>query len=151
MKKSLYPILLLTLLFGAEGSWAEKAKDLAKTFPIVSVYYSAPDNDQRNFADVVFRFAWTSQKPFRIAIQFVNHGYADRKLKFAIKDVTSKKTVILDPVRHSPFGTETLKANSTGGIWSGPVDNINDSFSLRVWDSAGDEFDKVPISSKDQQ
>jgi hypothetical protein len=65
--------------------------------------------------------------------------------------VTTNKIVLLDSVHNVRFGTETLKANSTSAIWSGPVDNINDSFSLRVWSGDGDEFDKEPISIKDQQ
>lgn len=151
MNKPLVLGLLLTMFFGVQCTWADKAQDLSKAYPVVSVYYSVPDNDQGNFADVVFRFAWTDKKPFKIAVQFVNHGYSDRKLKFAVKDAVSKKTVILDPVRRSPFGTETLKANSTGRVWSGSIDNPQDGFTLRVWDTNGDEFDKVPISIKDQQ
>jgi hypothetical protein len=59
--------------------------------------------------------------------------------------------IILDSVRNSRFGSETLRANSESAIWSGPVSNAKDSFSLHVWDSDGDEFDKVPISISDQQ
>ena len=100
---------------------------------------------------VDFRFGWTSKAPFTIAIQFVNHAYANRKFKFAIKDVTSNKMIVLDTLHNSRFGSEALKANSVGIIWSGLVDNIRDNFSLRVWDSDGDEFDKVPISISDQK
>ena len=59
--------------------------------------------------------------------------------------------VILDPVHNARFGTETVRQNSEGKIWSGSVDNPKDSFSLHVWDSDGDEFDKIPISINDQQ
>jgi hypothetical protein len=148
------PILLFFLVsftFFVTNSDAASVDELAKKYGIISVYYSVPDNDQQNFTDVVFRFAWPDKKPARIAIQFVNRAYADRKLKFAIKEVASKKMVLLDPVHNSRFGAEMLKANSVGTIWSGPVDNINDSFSLHVWNNAGDEFDKVPISIRDQQ
>jgi hypothetical protein len=130
---------------------AQQVKDLSKNYKIVSVPYSVPDDDRRNFADVDFRFGWNNKAPYTIAIQFVNHGYATRKFKFAIKDVTVKKTVILDTVHNSRFGYETLKPNSKSNVWFGLVDNIKDSFSLRVWDSDGDEFDKVPISISDQQ
>ncbi len=151
MKKLWIPILLLILALNANECPAKDTPDLAKQYKLVSVYYSVPDNDQQNFANVVFRFAWNGKTPSQIAVQFVNRAYADRKLKFAIKDVTSKKLVLLDPVHNSRFGTESLKANSRGKIWSGEVDNINDSFSLHVWNGSGDEFDKVPISLKDQQ
>jgi hypothetical protein len=151
MKKRLFSIPLLAVIFCAGYLFSGQEADLLKKYPIVSVYYSVPDNDQRNFADVVFRFGWSKKPTSKIAIQFVNRGYSDRKLKFAIKDVTSKKMVVLDTAHNSRFGTEMLKANSTGAIWSGLVDDINDKFSLRVWDSAGDEFDKVPICIKDQQ
>jgi hypothetical protein len=151
MKKNYFPILFLIMFFGTQSYGAEQIEYINQNYGIVSVFYSCPDNDDRNFSDVFFRFGWNDKKPSTIAIQFVNRAYADRKVKFAIKDVTSKKMVILDPVHKSRFGTEMLKSNSTGKIWSGPVDNINDSFTLRVWDSAGDQFDKVPISIKDQQ
>jgi hypothetical protein len=126
-------------------------KDLSKNYGIVSVPYSVPDNDKLHFQNVDFRFGWNNKEPYKIAIQFVNHGYSTRKLKFAIKDVTSKKMIILDPIHNSRFGTETLKANSVGIVWAGPIDNNQDSFSLRVWDSDGEEFDKVAISIKDQE
>lgn len=151
MKKIYLSILFLALVFGEKSICAEQIEYITQNYGIVSVFYSCPDNDERNFSDVFFRFGWNDKKPFTIAIQFVNRAYADRKVKFAIKDVTSKKMVVLDPAHKSRFGTELLKSNSTGKIWSGPVDNINDSFILRVWNSAGDQLDKVPISIKDQQ
>jgi hypothetical protein len=151
MKKPILFFFLAGLSFFVSNIFAAPVDELSKKYKIVSVYYSVPDNDQQNFSDVVFRFAWTDKKNQTIAVQFVNRSYSDRKLKFAIKEVTSKKMVVLDPVHNSRFGSESLKANSTGKIWSGTIDNINDSFSLRVWDSAGDEFDKIPISYKDQQ
>jgi hypothetical protein len=58
--------------------------------------------------------------------------------------------IVIDKVHHSPFGTETLKPDAISKIWSGPVDNINDVFLLRVWDSDGDEFDSSPVSIGDQ-
>jgi hypothetical protein len=151
MKRMSFIILFLAATFSARGLFAEQVKDLLKKYPVVSVPYTLPDNDQQNFADVYFRFGWSSKPPYTIAVQFANHAYKTRKLKFAIKDVTTNKTVLLDAVHNVRFGTETLKANSTSAIWSGPVDNINDSFSLRVWSGDGDEFDKEPISIKDQQ
>lgn len=151
MKKIFFSILLLTLTFFAKDSHAQQAKDLSKSYAVVSVPYSVPDNDKQNFADVYFRFGWTRKAPAKIAIQFTNHGYSSRKFRFAIKDVTTNKMVLLDAVHNSRFGSETLKANSVGPIWSGLVDNIKDSFSLRVWDGDGDEFDKVAISISDQQ
>ncbi len=151
MKKMIFLFLSLGLVFCAGNSRSGEAKDLSDRYPIVSVYYSVPDNDQGNFADVVFRFGWSKKPSPQIAIQFVNRGYSDRKLKFAIKDATSKKMVLLDKAHNSRFGTETLKANSTGAVWAGPVDGINDQFTLRVWDSAGDEFEKAPLSIQDQQ
>jgi hypothetical protein len=134
------------LAFTVNGLRAQSMIDLAKSFGILSSYYSVPDNDQKNFGSVNFRYGWTKQAPFIIAVQLTNPGYADVKLKFAVKDVTTNQMVVLDPVHNSRFGTETLKANSTGAVWSGPVDSLLDSFSLRVWDDNGDEFDQAPIS-----
>jgi hypothetical protein len=151
MKNLYFSILFLSIIFYSNNLFAQPAKDIAKKYPVVSVPYTLPDNDQQNFADVYFRFGWPAKPPYTIAVQFANHAYKTRKLKFAIKDVTTNKIVLLDSVHNVRFGTETLKANSTSAIWSGPVDNINDSFSLRVWSGDGDEFDKEPISIKDQQ
>ena len=151
MKKILFFALFSILVFCSGPLLCASVDELAKTFPVVSVYYSVPDNDQRNFADVVFRFGWNEKKPYKIAVQIVNRSYSERKIKFAIKDVSSKKMVVLDAARNSRFGTETMKPNSIGAIWSGPVDNVKDSFSLHVWNITGDEFDKVSISIKDQQ
>jgi len=149
MKNVLFYILIL--FFSVNYLSAQQVKDLSKFFTIVSVPYTLPDNDQQNFADVYFRFGWSSKIPCSIAIQFANHAYKTIKFKFAIKDVTANKIVLLDTVHNSRFGIENLKANSTSVIWSGLVDNVNDSFSLRVWNSDGDELDKDPISIKDQQ
>ena len=151
MKRLYIPVFLLIAIFFAKDLHAGQGKDISKYYGLVSVPYSVPDNDRQHFADVNFRFGWKSKTPFKIAIQFVNHGYASRKFKFAIKDITSNKVVILDTVHNSRFGSENLKPSSVGMIWSGLVDNIKDSFSLHVWDSEGEEFDKVPISIKDQQ
>ncbi|HXL72126.1 MAG TPA: hypothetical protein VN963_00750 [bacterium] len=151
MQRQYSLVLVLVLIFFVKALCAQEVKDLSKYCEIVSVHYSVPDNDQQNFADVDFRFGWNSKKPATIAVQFVNHSYSDRKFKFAIKDLTSKKMILLDAVHNSRLGSEALKPNSESAIWSGPVDNINDSFSLRVWNSNGDEFDKEPISIKDQQ
>jgi hypothetical protein len=151
MKKLYFPILLLILIIFVKALCAQEVKDLSSYCEIVSVHYSLPDNDQQNFADVDFRFGWNSKAPETIAIQFVNRSYSIRKFKFAIKDVTSKKMILLDVVHNSRFGSEELKPNSESVVWSGPVNDIKDSFSLHVWNSNGDEFDKEPISIKDQQ
>jgi hypothetical protein len=151
MKKLIFFVLILTVFFCSKDSFAQPVKDIAKYYEIVSVPYSVPDNDELHFSDIAFKFGWNDKAPYTIAIQFINHGYSSRKLKFAIKDVTSNKTIILDTIHNSRFGSELLKANATSNIWSGVVDNVKDSFSLHVWDSDGDEFDKVPISIKDQQ
>ena len=151
MRKSSLIILILTLAFGAQGIYAGQADSLSKSYATVSVPYSVPDNDQQNFANVDFRFGWNSKAPYKIAIQFTNHAYAGRKFKFAIKDVTSKKMVVLDKVHKTSFAVVNLTPNSVSAIWSGPVDDVKDSFALRIWNSDGDEFDKVPISISDQQ
>lgn len=151
MKKPFFAVFLLIAFLGLGPLGAEPQDELAQKYDVVSVTYSVPDNDQKHFTDVAFRFAWKNKKPYQIAVQFTNHGYADRKIKFAIKDVTKKKMILLDKEHNSRFGTEMLKAGSVSAVWSGPVDNINDDFSLHVWDSDGDEFDKVAVSIKDQQ
>lgn len=151
MKRLFKFVLFLAIVLAIKTLNAQETKDLSKYCEIVSVHYSLPDNDQQNFADVDFRFGWNRKAPQTIAIQFVNRSYSIRKFKFAIKDVTSKKMILLDAVHNSRFGSEELKPNSESVIWSGPVNDIKDSFSLHVWNSNGDEFDKEPISINDQQ
>jgi hypothetical protein len=143
MKKNIFSVLLLVLIFCAKDL---RAQDLSKNYQILSVFYNVPDDDQKDFETINFRYGWTNQAPYSIAIQFTNAGYSEKKLKFAIKDVTSNQMILLDPVHNVYFGTETLKANSDGAVWAGPIDNLKDSFALRVWDSDGDAFDQEPIS-----
>ena len=146
MKKLYFSVLLLIAILCKKDLPAQGLQDLSKGYQILSVFYNVPDNDQKNFDTVNFRYGWTSRAPYVIAVQFTNAGYADKKLKFAVKDTTSGQFVILDPVHNVFFGTETLKANSDGAIWTGPVDSLKDSFALRIWDSDGDAVDQEPIS-----
>jgi hypothetical protein len=150
MKKLYFSFLLLTVTFFSKIVCAQPVNELSKMNGTVSGPYALPDNAQQNFSDIYFRFSWNEKKPFKIAIQFSNHSYDSRKLKFAIKDVTTKKMILLDSVHHSSFGYETLNATSVGVVWSGPIDNPKDGLSLRVWNSNGDEFEKEPISITDQ-
>ena len=151
MKNRSVSFLILFTFFCAQNLAAQQQKELTKSFKIVSVPYAVPDNDKLNFANVFFKLGWKSKAPNTIGIQFTNSSYAEHAFKFAIKDLTTKKMVLIDTVHNSCFGSETLRENSIGSIWSGQVDNINDSFSVRVWDKDGDEFDKPAISIKDQQ
>lgn len=150
MKKSFKLILCLIIVLITKTVKAQEAKDLSKNYDIISASYSILDNDETRFLGVTFRFGWNKKEPYVIAIQFVNHGYDVQKFEFAIKDITQNKMVVLGTIHKSTSGYETLKPNSQGVIWSGPVNNVKDSFSLRVWDG-GNEFDKAPISIKDQQ
>jgi hypothetical protein len=138
-------------MVGTKKVCAQLTNDIARKYRVVSAPDTLTDNDHQNFSDVYFRFGWSSKAPYVIAIQFVNHGYGTRKFKFAIKDVTLNKMVILGTIHKSTSEYETLNSNEQGIIWTGPVDNINDSFSLHVWDDGGNEFDKVPISIKTQE
>ncbi len=152
MRRSCLLVLALGVVFGMVEWCVAQEDDLAKSFPIVSKFDAALADTQNNLNDLIYyRYGWNNQRPYTIALQFVNFGYRDHKLKFAVKDVTSKKMVLLDAVHHSNFGTETLKASSTGMIWSGPINNVNDRFSLRVWVDDGDEMDKEPMSIKDKK
>ncbi len=150
MKKLFSSALILIVIFCTKDLCSREVGGLSKYYETVSMSYPVPDNDKKNFPDVDFRFGWNSKAPFRIAVQFVNRGYKDRKLKFAIKDVTSKKMIVLDGTHRSRFGSEMLKADSMGAIWSGPVDNIKDGFSLCVWNGNGDKFVKAAVSISDQ-
>ena len=151
MKKLSISVLLLTMIFFTKDLYAQQENDLSKFYGKVSKYISIL-NDKNDLNKVVFyRIGWNGKTPNTIGIQFGNFGYADWKLKFAIKDVTSKKFIVLDTVHNSFFGTEMSKANSKGIIWSGVVDNINDGFSLHVWVGDGDEIDKEPVSIKDKK
>lgn len=151
MKRLYFAVFLLGLVFSPQGLRGGQPDELTKTYNVVSDYYSVPDNDRFNFADVHFRFALATKKPYKIAIQFSNASYGDKKIKFAIKDVTKNKMILLDPVHKSNFGTEMLKVNSVSAIWSGPISNISDEFSLHVWNDAGDEFDQDPVSIKNKK
>lgn len=172
MKKLYLSVLLLILAFSAKNLCAQQEDDLSKHCGTVSKLMPVL-NDQNDLNKIIaYKIGWNKAAaatpvltpsavttpsatpiitPATIAIQFSNMGYADWKLKFAVKDVTTKKMVVLDAVHNSGFGTEMLKANSKGIVWSGPVDNINDSFSVRVWIGDGDEIDKDPISLKDKK
>jgi hypothetical protein len=151
MEKLFKLILCLMIVLITKTVSAQEVKDLSKNYDIISVSYSVLDNDETRFPGVTFRFGWNKKVPYVIAVQFVNHGYDTQKFKFAIKDITMNKLVVLGTVHKSTSGYETLKPNSQGVVWSGPVDNVKDSFSLHVWDAGGNEFDKAPISVKDQQ
>jgi hypothetical protein len=151
MKSLYFVVILLGLAFSPQGLRSEQLDELSKAYNYVSVYYSMPDNDHLYFADVHFRFGWTAKKPYRIGVQFVNRDYGDKKIKFAIKDVTTNKMILLDPIHKSYFGAEMLKANSISSVWSGPINNVNDEFSLHVWNDEGDELDKAPISIKNKK
>jgi hypothetical protein len=146
MKRLYFSVFLLITVFCAKDLRAQETEDLSNNYKILSRFYNLPDDGQKNFDHVNFRYGWTSQAPYTIAIQFTNAGYDDKKLKFAIKDVTSNQTILLDTTHNAYFGTETVKANSNSAIWSGTVSNLKDGFALRVWDSDGDSFDQAPIS-----
>jgi hypothetical protein len=151
--KNMYLLFwLLITTFGARCVFAQEDNDLSKYYGTISKFDSILNNTQKDMNSIVFyRFGWNQKAPYKIAVQFVNLGYGDHKLKFAVKDVTSKKMIVLDPVHNSRFGTEMLKSSSKGVIWSGPIDNINDLFSLRVWVDDGEEMDKNPMSIKDKK
>ena len=153
MKKLYFPVLVLMTALCAKDLCAQEEKDLSKYYGVVSKYYPVLDNKDKTDMNnlIYYRFGWNRKAPYTIAIQFANLGYGDRKLKFAVKDVTSKKMIVLDAVHQSRFGVELLKADSTGMIWSGPVANINDGFSLHVWEDGGEEMDKEPVSIKDKK
>jgi len=151
MRKVFFSILFLSALLSARELCSQEARDLSKCCDTVSASYPIPDKDQQNFGDIVFRFGWNKKAPFKVAVQFVNRGYDNKKLKFAIKDVTSKKMVVLDVAHKSRFGSELLKSNSLGAVWSGVVDDVNDGFSLYVWNGKGEKFVKGPISIHDQE
>lgn len=146
MKFCYFAILLLTVIFATKNMCAQELKPLSKVYGIVSEPYAIPDDDQPDFKDIAYRFGWKRKSPCSIGIQFINSGYVDRTIKFAIQDISLNQMIILDPVHNSRFGSETIKANSYSVIWSGPVDNIKDNFLLRIWNSNGDKFDQAPVS-----
>src|ERR1035441_10299295 len=117
MKSICFQVLILALAFCANDIKAQTTTDFFKSqYGVVSLYCTVPDNDKHHFTDLYFRLGWNGKTPNTIAVQFVNHGYETRKFKFAVKDVTSKKMIVLDKAHNSRFGTETLKAGSGGAI-----------------------------------
>lgn len=152
MKKLIYSILFISTVLCQKELWAQQDNDLSKSFTAVTKFLPVVVNTDKNAEKLVFyRFGWNSKAPATIGVQFSNLGYSDWKIKFAIKDMTTKKMIILDSVHKSFFGTELLKGNSKSAIWSGPVDNVSDNFSLRVWVGDGDEIDKDAVSIKDKE
>lgn len=89
------------------------------TYPILSPFYNVPGSTDERFTHLNFRFGWTDKAPYRIAVQFSNPAYRDQKIKFAIKDLTTDQSVLLDADHNAYFINETLRANSDGSIWSG--------------------------------
>jgi hypothetical protein len=152
MKKSgLFGLLLLCCLL-PKGLGAQEDKDLSKVYEVATPFRPLSADANSDFNNMVYyHFGWNRKGPAVIALQFVNMGYKDHKLKFAIKDLTAKKLVVLDPARRSNFGTEALKADSKGAIWTGAVKNIRDKFSLHAWEDGGDEMDKDPVSINDKK
>jgi hypothetical protein len=146
MKKLHFSILLSILFICMKQLHAQDVSNLQNIYPILSMFYNVPDDDQKDFEHLNFRYGWTSQAPYTIAVQFSNAGYDDKTFKFAIKDVTLNKMVVLGKLHKSTAGYETLKANSDGTIWSGSITSLNDSFALRVWNSDGKSLDQAPIS-----
>lgn len=145
-------LFLLALLTAIPGgfSFAQENQDIEKACDIVSNYFPVVKNDQKNFYKIDYRLGWNKKAPYKISVQFINLGYASRKAKFAIKDLTSKKMIVLDPARNSRVVVENLNPASAGAIWSGLVDGIKDSFSVRVWDVEGNEIDEPPISIRNK-
>jgi len=151
MKKPMITILFLALLLGAKSMDAQQADVFPKEYTKVTKFLPAAVNNKPTQEMLVFyRMGWNSKAPASIAIQFANLGYTDWKLKFAVKDVVTKKTVLLDKEHNSTFGTELLKGNTKSTIWVAPVDNIKDGYSVRVWIGEGDEIDLATVSIKDK-
>lgn len=146
MKATLFSLILFITFGCVTDTFAQEVKDLSKSYNILSVYYNLTEDAQKHFGSINFRYGWTPKAPYTIAVQFSNPGYTSQKLKFAIEDVTSQKWIPLDSVHHTFFASEIINAGSDGLIWSGPVNNLHDEFSLCVWDKDGDAFKQSPIS-----
>lgn len=151
MKKKIFFLLFLVPALLSRGADADEVKDLSKDCEKVSKFMPLLDNPPKDLNNMIYyQWGWNGKKPATINVQFRNLGYGDHKIKFTIKDVAAKKLVVLDPVRNSNFGSETLKPDSKGAIWSGKVSNIKDGFSLSVWDGGdGEAVVKKPISLGD--
>ncbi len=139
MKKLQLALFALLVLVGSQ-SWATRqVNELEKNYPVLSAFYPVPDNEKKQFKDVYFRLGWKARKPYRIAVQFTNQSYKTVPLKFALKDVTTQKMVILDKGKNTAVGAETLGSISEGALWSALIQDKKDHFILRVWDKDGSE------------
>ncbi len=137
---------LLTIFLIAPMAPCQESPYIEDTYPILSPFYNVPGSTDERFTHLNFRFGWTDKAPYRIAVQFSNPAYRDQKIKFAIKDLTTDQSVLLDADHNAYFINETLRANSDGSIWSGEVRNLSDAFALKVWDSEGDSFQQTPVT-----
>lgn len=139
MKKFKLVLFSFLILMGSR-SWATRQRnELEKNYPVLSSFYPVPNNENQYFKDVYFRLGWKPIKPYQIAVQFTNQSYETVHLKFALKDVTAQKMVILDKAKNTVMGTETLGSISEGALWSAPIDEKKDHFILRIWDKDGNE------------
>ncbi len=145
--RTLYISLALSgILFNPHQVQGQETRALEDVFPIISPSYNLPGSDDTRFQHLNFRFGWTDKAPFQIAVQISNPTYGDQKIKFAVKDLTTSQSVLLDPDHNAYFINETLRPNSEGNIWSGEVKSLSDEFALKVWDANGDSFQKDPIT-----
>lgn len=138
--------LLWTALWGARDLQGQQTQDLRENYPIVSPSYNVPGSTEERFPHLNFRYGWTTQAPYQMAVQFSNPTYGDQKIKFAIKDLTTDQFVLLDLSHNAYFINETLHPSADGAVWSGEVNSLSDVFALKVWDGNGDSYQQDPVT-----
>ncbi len=138
--------MLLTIFLFAPMAPCQEAKYIENLYPILSPVYKVPGSTDERWTHLNFKFGWTDKAPFRIAVQISNPSYRDQKINFAVKDLTTNQSVLLDEDHNVYFINETLPANLDGSLWSGEVRNLTDAFALKVWDSEGDSYLQTPVT-----
>ncbi len=139
----------LLAAFCAGLSSAQVDQDIGKACDVVSAYFPVAGKAAPPLDKLEYRLGWNKKPPYRISVQFTNLGYAGLKIRFALRDVTSKKALVLDAARNSPVVTENVGPASAGAVWSGRLDNLHDRCSLRVWDMDGGEWGEKPVGLQD--
>src|SRR5690348_13792409 len=91
---------------------AQVDQDIESLCDLVSAYLPVAKEDAPAFDKLDYRLGWNQKPPYRIFVQFTNLGYAGRKIRFALRDVTSKKQMVLDAAHRSHIVAENVSPAS---------------------------------------
>jgi hypothetical protein len=141
-----FVFLFLAAFMTAPMAPCQEVPTIEGAYPILSPFYNVPGSTDERFKHLNFRFGWTHTAPYRIAVQISNPTYGEQKIKFAIRDLTTNQTLLLDEEHNAYAINEALPAGMNGQIWSGDIQSLSDAFALKVWDGDGDSFQQTPVT-----